>query len=563
MTKAGVNVMSQDFGPGEGASVDVERTSWSLGAVERSRSHSAARKAAYRADGRWRDRTWADALNAELERDSTRILVIDGEVSLDVAGLNQYARAAAGWMRAAGIGRGDVVTIMLPNWWEAFVIDMAAAMVGAVTSVIVPIYRDAETRFILRDSESKAVFIPQSFRQFDYLAMLNRLRTDLPILAAVVVVRGEGGICFDEALRHQPIEPDVEVSPDDVRLLMYTSGTTGRPKGVLHSSNTLGCEVDTALGGFEIGLGDVMLMPSPVTHITGYVYGILITFLAGMTTVLMERWEPKQAVRLIDAHGVSVLMAATPFLKELAEASVAAGSKLPSLRIFPCGGAPVPPETVRQGIAAFERCAVFRLYGSTEAPTVTLGTLERLSDVAAETDGFVVGYDIKIVDDAGRPVAPGQEGEVLVRGPEVMLGYRYEEDDVAAFDQEGFFRMGDLGWVRPDGALVISGRKKDLIIRGGENLSAKEIEDALLQHPDVEDVAVIGVPDERLGETVCACVVAASGRQVALASLCDHLDRMGLAKQKLPQHLMIVQELPRTAAGKVQKFVLKTMAVDP
>jgi acyl-CoA synthetase (AMP-forming)/AMP-acid ligase II len=337
---------------------------------------------------------------------------------------------------------------------------------------------------------------------------------------------------------------------------MYTSGTTGRAKGVLHSYNTLEAEVRTAAETWRLDRGDVVLMPSPLTHITGYLYGMGFPTSLGMNAVLMDRWNAESALELIETHAVNCIVAATPFLKELADAARRSRRRLPSLRVFACGGAPVAPEIVRNAMEAFENCAVFRVYGSTEAPTITLGSLTD-KEVAAATDGYVVGHDVKIVDEQGHTLPPGEEGEILTCGPEVMLGYKRLEDNQDAFDSEGYFRTGDLGVLRPDNALVITGRKKDLIIRGGENLSAKEIEDVLYENPAVQEVAIVATPHERLGEGVCAVIVPAEGHQLTLADITAFLSARGLARQKFPERLEVVEALPRTASGKIQKYVLR------
>lgn len=520
-------------------------------------SHSPAAAARYRADGSWRDRNLADLLRAEMAADPTRVLIIDNETALTVADLDAAARRLAGWLRQAGVGPGDVVSFQLPNWWEVIVIDTAISLVGAISNPIVAIYRDAEVEFILRDARSKIMFVPDVFRSINYAEMMSRLRARLPDLLHVVVVRGNGELTYPQVLAAAPPAEPYPISADAPRLLLYTSGTTGRAKGVLHSYNTLDSEIRTASATWRLQRGDVVLMPSPLTHITGYLYGMGFPVAAGMTAVLMDRWEVTRALDLIDRWRVNCTIAATPFLQELGNAARAAGRTLPSLRIFACGGAPVAPEIVRNATAAFANCAVFRVYGSTEAPTVTLGAMERNSAAAAETDGYVVGHEVKIVDAANRSLVAGEDGEILTRGPEMMLRYLRAEDNADAFDAEGFFHTGDIGHLRADGALVITGRTKDIIIRGGENISAKEIEDLLYEHPDVVDVAVVAMPHARLGETVCAFVVPKPGAEPQMDQLVAYLDSRGLARQKFPEHVELVESLPRTASGKIQKFILR------
>ncbi len=367
--------------------------------------HTPEAAARYRRDGDWRDATLLDVLSQDLQRAPDRPLVIDKDTVLTVAGLEAAARRLAAWLAEVGVGAGDIVSFQLPNWHEVLVIDAAVSMLGAISNPIVAIYRDAEVEFILRDAESKVMFVPEAFRSTDYAAMMQRLRPKLPKLARVVVVRGAGDVTYDQIVGgQQALSAPARVSPDSPRLLLYTSGTTGRAKGVLHSYNTLDCEVRNAAQAWGLGAGDTMLMPSPLTHITGYLYGICFPEILGMTAVLMERWDAAEALRLIDRHRVNGTVAATPFLQELAAAARSSDSRVPSLRIFACGGAPVPPEIIREATLAFETCAVFRVYGSTEAPTVTLGSAERGSAAAAATEGFVAGQSPSLRRLGGRRI---------------------------------------------------------------------------------------------------------------------------------------------------------------
>jgi len=518
----------------------------------------AAGARAFRAQGDWRDRQIKQLLAAELAADPDRIVARDGARLLTVRGLDEQARRLAGWMRAQGVGEGDVVAFQLPNWLEVFVIDMAAALLGAVSNPIVAIYRDAEVEFILRDARAKLFFAPVSFRSMDFAGMMARIGPRLPDLKAFVTVRGASELDYEAVLAGaMPVARGVPVSPDAPRLLLYTSGTTGRAKGVLHSVNTLTCEIANASAYWRQQRGDIMLMPSPLTHITGYLYGILFAELAGLTTVLMDRWDAAEALGLIEQYEIGAMVAATPFLQELAAAARGRGSRLPSLRLFACGGAPAAPETIRQATEAFERCIVLRVYGCTEAPTITLGAMERGSAAASGTEGYVVGHEVRLIDADGAEVTTGEEGEIVARGPEVMLGYLRAEDNEAAFDAEGYFHTGDLGRFDAEGALTITGRAKDLIIRGGENIAPKEIEDVLHRHPAIMEAAVVGMPHARLGEAPCAFLVLAEGAAVSREEVKAFLDAAGLAKQKIPERVEFRDLLPKTAAGKVQKFVLR------
>ena len=344
-----------------------------------------------------------------------------------------------------------------------------------------------------------------------------------------------------------------------MKLVLYTSGTTGNPKGVLHSHNTILSEVDAVIHYWGIDEHDIVLMPSPVTHITGYLYALEIAFVAGVKVVFMERWNAREAVELIARHGVTFSVGATPFLKELVDEVDRCKATLPSLRLFMSGGAPVPPELIRRANRTLGNGRAFRVYGSTEAPTVTLGIRSRSeAELGATTDGRIVNHEVRICDaHSGLPLADGEDGEICTRGPETMLGYTDWAQTAEAFDADGFFHTGDLG-VRGHGDfLTVSGRKKDLIIRGGENISPKEIEDVLHQLPSIKEVAVVAMPHERMGETVCAYVIPQPGQRVDVPALAAWLERAGLARQKFPERVELVDELPRTASGKVQKNILR------
>ncbi len=471
------------------------------------------------------------------------------------------AEALAVGLWDLGLRPGDVISFQLPNWMEAVLIDVAAGLLGLVCNPIVPIYRGAEVGLILADCKSRLIFIPDTYRGFDYAAMLAGLRPSLPDLRHVVHVRAAGTALTLDALMQAGQGRRIDwptISPNALKLVMYTSGTTGRPKAVMHDHRSIARVSHIYMGYWGLEPGDLMLMPSPVTHITGYSNGIELPFTDGTRTLFMERWNAEEAVALIDRHGVNITIGATPFLQELLDAAESAGSRLPSLKIFACGGAAVPPDLIRRANALFERGRAFRVYGSTEAPLITQGCMgaDEL-EMAATTDGKVIDYEIRIVDESGQPLDRGQDGEILVRGPSLFMGYADADQTREAMDDEGYFRTGDIGHLTPAGAIVITGRKKDLIIRGGENLSAKDIEDVLHRHPAVQEVAAVSMPHARLGETVCVYVVPQPGEKPDLDSITRHVAAAGLARQKFPERVELVGDLPRTASGKVRKDILR------
>jgi cyclohexanecarboxylate-CoA ligase len=521
-----------------------------------------ARLERYRLSERWTDETIVDALQKQCSLRGDKVAVIEGGETLTFVELKDRALRMAAAMISLGIKPGDVVSLQLPNWHEAMALIVAAAMVGAVVNPIVPIYREVEVAFILADSNSKLLFIPHVFRSFDYTAMIGRLTEQNKPVPPVITVRDEEPSALDfygtadAALERQ--------DPNAVRLLMYTSGTTGRAKGVLHSSNTLAAEEDAVAEYWKITSADVILMPSPLTHITGFLYGVDMPIRTGCAVVLMDKWVVAEAAELIDRRGVTFMVGATPFLAELVDYAETHGLSLPSLRLFGCGGAPVPPELVYRAHRTFERCVVTRIYGSTEAPTVTLGVTGRECEwLAAETDGPIVGHEVQIVDpNTGGEIASNLEGEIATRGPELFLGYLNPEDEVGAFNSSGFFLTGDLGKYVHTNSLVITGRKKDLIIRGGENIAPKEIEDVLFTREGVSEAAVVAIPSSRLGEGVGAFIVPRSGSQLDSAQLREYVMSQGLALQKCPEVFFFVSELPKTASGKVRKDLLRQKAVE-
>lgn len=512
---------------------------------------------AFAGSGLWDERTIADMAEGLAAADPDFVAVIDGQGSLTRAALLGEAEALAAELHARGLRPGDVIAFQVPNWREAAVINLAAALSGLVINPIVPIYRDHEVAQMLADCGARALFIPAAFRGFDYAAMAARLRGLLPALAHVFTVRGAGDDDYAALVAAGAGRAFARprVDPLGVKLVLYTSGTTGRHKGVLHSHVTLARILRTSSAHWGLAAGEATLMPSPVTHVSGYANGLEAPLVCGIRTVLMESWNAAEAVALIERHRLVGTVAATPFLVELAQAARAAGSRLPGFRFFACGGAAVPADLIPAANAAFADCRAFRVFGASEVPLVTFGW-PRDEALAATTDGEIVDYAVRVVDHADRDVPDGTEGEILARGPGMMLGYADAGQTREAITPDGYFRTGDLGVRSAAGAITITGRKKDLIIRGGENISAKEIEDVLHTHPGVREAAVVAMPHERLGEGVCAFVIPRDPRP-SPADLTAHVAASGLARQKIPERFELVDDLPRTASGKVRKDQLR------
>ncbi len=515
--------------------------------------------ARYAGSAAWDVRTIADQAIEWASKDPDLLVIMDGDVAWSRAALLDEAEALAVALHARGLRPGDVIGFQVPNWREAAAINLAAAMGGWVVNPIVPIYRDHEVAQMLGDCRARAFFVAAAFRNYDFAAMAARIRLRLPDLSHVFTVRGAGdndyAALVTEGRGRSFTRPDVD--PLGVKLVLYTSGTTGRPKGVLHSHVTLQRILRRSAEHWGLAEGDATLMPSPVTHVSGYGNGLELPLVAGTRTVLMESWDAAAALELIERHQVVGTVAATPFLVELANAARAANTTLPSLRFFACGGAAVPPELIPAAHASFAHCQAFRVFGASEVPLVTFGW-PRDPAGAAATDGEVVDYEVRIVDGDDREVTPGAEGEILARGPGMMLGYADQAQTGEAITGDGYFRTGDLGVLDAAGALTITGRKKDLIIRGGENISAKEIEDVLHTHPAVREASVVAMPHVRLGEGVCAYVILIEGEGEGDARLlADHVAASGLAKQKIPERFEFVSDFPRTASGKIRKDKLR------
>lgn len=503
------------------------------------------RAAAAYAQGLWIDGTVADALREAAARTPERVALVDGEHRLTCADLHRRATALAHVLRSR-VPPGSVVSFMLPNWHEAAVIYLASTLAGMVANPILPSLRDRELRFILEDAGSRMVFIPSAFGRHDFAAMLHRVTAELTSRPDVVVVRGDceaGQIPFDSLV--SPPMPLPAPDPDAVRMILYTSGTTGRPKGVLHSHNSIHALLRQIGGHWLVEPGDVFLVASPIAHIGGSIYAFEAPLLLGVTAVLIERWDADEAVRLMVAERCTHMAGATPFLDQLLSAAEKVPTRLPDLKVFICGGASVSPTLISKAAAYFDSAVVTRVYGSTEVPVTTVGSPGN-RDHAAGTDGRPGIADVKLVD-----------GEIRVRGPQMLVGYLHPEDEDESFDADGYFRTGDLAHWVDDEYLVVTGRAKDIIIRNGENISPKEVEDVLAGHPGIAEVAIVGLPDERTGERACAVVVPRAAPGPDVASLSDFLGASGVARFKAPEQVVIWDDLPKNDAGKVLKHQIK------
>lgn len=519
--------------------------------------------------GHWTDTTVVTSARTAVEAAPDHVFQIEGEASMTRAQVWEQALRLAGFFQSRKFVPGDVVSLQLPNWMETAVIALAARMCGLVINPIPPIYREAELAYILADCRSKAILVPGVFRRHDYYAMAKDLQKTLPELADVIVVRGEGSLDWDTVLAGPQADPDAlpEVDAGAVLMAMYTSGTTGKPKGVLHTHYTYDHRVRAMAEAWNICQDDIVFMPSPVTHVTGAIWAFDMPWVAGNTSVLMDVWSADEGTACIERNLCTVTGGATPFLQQMLDIAQDRPECLGSLRLFFCGGTTVSPDLIRRASRTLENAMFFRCYGSTEMLTATLGIRNRSqTDMGAETDGEIVPpVEMRILDAVtDAPLPEGQEGEIVMRGPGLFAGYVHEHDNTGSFLDDGFFRMGDLGRkvTGSDGGeyVVITGRKKDIIIRSGENISPKEVEDVLSQHPAVAEVAIVAMPSSKTGEMGCAFIIPRPSETIDLTEIRRFLDEAGLARQKFPEHLVLVEDLPRVPSGKVRKDVLRNEA---
>jgi len=511
-----------------------------------------------------RDRSWGDdtlwsAFSATAARARDRTALVEDHTRLGFAALAARAEALAARFAALGIAPGDVVALQLPNWWETVVVLLATPRLGATAVPIPSIHRERELGFILRQTRARALVIPGRYRDCDHRDLVTALRPQLPALAEVVVVRDAPaqGMRALDALPTGSLPPP----PSDagaIALVVYTSGTTADPKGALHSHRTLLAEARSLEPVHGLGAGDTVLMPSPLMHISGIVHALLVPAALGSRAVLMPRWDPAEALRLIAAERVTYMVGAPTFLRDLALHVEPGVTDVSSFRLFSCGGADVDPALVAQAADRLG-CVAKRVYGSTEFPTITTTGPADPPARRIDSEGRAIGaVEIRVVGDDDRPVPPGREGEILARGPECFLGYLDRALNAETFTSDGWFRSGDLGTLDAEGYLRITGRTKDIIIRKGENISAREIEDLLAAHPAVEEVAVVGVPDAAAGEIACAVLRLRAGSGApSLDDVTRHLLARGLSKRKLPERVAVVDDFPRTASGKVLKRALR------
>ena len=531
--------------------------------------YGAASVAEFRERGWWRDGSAAALLDRWAEATPTKRFVSDGVVELDYATLRERARGLGAALRRRGVVAGDRVAIQLPNWAEFVVSYMAIARIGAVTVPIMTVYRQTEVGHVVRNSGAVAAITTGDFRGFDHAGMFRTLTQECPDLRTLVIARADATddeLAFDDACATTTDDDELgpHPDPDAPHVVVYTSGTESTAKGCVHTWNTLDFSGrGLAHDVFETTPDDVVYMPSPVAHATGLVVGVLGPLAVGAETHLQDVWEPNEGLRRIEQYRCTATATATPFVRMALDAAPAAGRDLSSMRFWLCAGAPIPEALAEEFGRTFPQGVLNPLYGATEIMAATCCHRGDPIERRAGSDGSPAldGVQIRLLGPDGEAVPAGEEGEICYWGPGGVLGYwRDPERTAATIDDEGWHHTGDLGRMDADGYLRVSGRLKDIIIRGGTNISAAEVEGHVLAHPAVAQVAAVAFPDDRLGERICAVVVPVAGQQPTLADITDFLRGRSISLQKLPERLLLVDELPMTATGKVQKFLLRERA---
>ncbi|MEI2735708.1 MAG: cyclohexanecarboxylate-CoA ligase [Rhodoblastus sp.] len=532
----------------------------------------APRRAAAIAAGFWHDRTINDDLDACLaacpDKTALTAVCVDGDVKrFTYRELAALADRVAIGLSKLGVVRNDVVAMQLPNWWHFTVLYLACTRIGAVLNPLMPIFRERELSFMLKHGEAKVIVVPRTFRNFDHEAMARGLQPNLPHLERVIVVDGGGADDFETLLTKPEWEKDPDAArilgasrpgPDDITQLIYTSGTTGEPKGVMHSANTLMANIIPYAERLALGADDVILMASPMAHQTGFMYGLMMPVMLKASAVLQDVWEPSRAAELIRKEKVSFTMASTPFLTDLTRAVTESGAPVPTLKTFLCAGAPIPGPLVEQAQAGLG-AKIVSAWGMSENGAVTLIKLDDDDKLASTTDGCALpGVEVKVIDTDGGSLPAGEIGKLVVRACSNFGGY-LKRPQWNGTDADGWFDTGDLAYMTAAGYIRISGRSKDVIIRGGENIPVVEVEALLYKHPAVAQVAIVAYPDERLGERACAVIVPKAGASIDFAGMADFLKSHKLAVQYIPEKLIVREAMPATPSGKIQKFRLRDM----
>ena len=522
------------------------------------------RRAAYRQQGLWGDASLADYWQQTARAMPDKIAVVDNHgASYNYSALDHAASCLANWMLAKGIESGDRIAFQLPGWCEFTVIYLACLKIGAVSVPLLPSWREAELVWVLNKCQAKMFFAPTLFKQTRAVDLILPLQNQLPQLQQIVGVDklapATSSLSLSQIIAdNTPLTTAITTHGDELAAVLFTSGTEGLPKGVMLTHNNILASERAYCARLNLTWQDVFMMPAPLGHATGFLHGVTAPFLIGARSVLLDIFTPDACLALLEQQRCTCMLGATPFVYDLLNVLEKQPADLSALRFFLCGGTTIPKKVAREcqqlGIK------LLSVYGSTESSPHAVVNLDDPLSRFMHTDGYAAaGVEIKVVDDARKTLPPGCEGEEASRGPNVFMGYFDEPELTArALDEEGWYYSGDLCRMDEAGYIKITGRKKDIIVRGGENISSREVEDILLQHPKIHDACVVAMPDERLGERSCAYVVLkAPHHSLSLEEVVAFFSRKRVAKYKYPEHIVVIEKLPRTASGKIQKFLLR------
>ena len=522
------------------------------------------RRAAYRQQGLWGDASLADYWQQTARAMPDKIAVVDNHgASYTYSALDHAASCLANWMLAKGIESGDRIAFQLPGWCEFTVIYLACLKIGAVSVPLLPSWREAELVWVLNKCQAKMFFAPTLFKQTRPVDLILSLQNQLPQLQQIVGVDklapATSSLSLSQIIADNiPLTTAITTHGDELAAVLFTSGTEGLPKGVMLTHNNILASERAYCARLNLTWQDVFMMPAPLGHATGFLHGVTAPFLIGARSVLLDIFTPDACLALLEQQRCTCMLGATPFVYDLLNLLEKQPADLSALRFFLCGGTTIPKKVARE--CQQRGIKLLSVYGSTESSPHAVVNLDDPLSRFMHTDGYAAaGVEIKVVDDARKTLPPGCEGEEASRGPNVFMGYFDEPELTArALDEEGWYYSGDLCRMDEAGYIKITGRKKDIIVRGGENISSREVEDILLQHPKIHDACVVAMPDERLGERSCAYVVLkAPHHSLSLEEVVAFFSRKRVAKYKYPEHIVVIEKLPRTASGKIQKFLLR------
>lgn len=522
------------------------------------------RRAAYRQQGLWGDASLADYWQQTARAMPDKIAVVDNHgASYTYSALDHAASCLANWMLAKGIESGDRIAFQLPGWCEFTVIYLACLKIGAVSVPLLPSWREAELVWVLNKCQAKMFFAPTLFKQTRPVDLILPLQNQLPQLQQIVGVDklapATSSLSLSQIIAdNTSLTTAITTHGDELAAVLFTSGTEGLPKGVMLTHNNILASERAYCARLNLTWQDVFMMPAPLGHATGFLHGVTAPFLIGARSVLLDIFTPDACLALLEQQRCTCMLGATPFVYDLLNVLEKQPADLSALRFFLCGGTTILKKVARE--CQQRGIKLLSVYGSTESSPHAVVNLDDPLSRFMHTDGYAAaGVEIKVVDDARKTLPPGCEGEEASRGPNVFMGYFDEPELTArALDEEGWYYSGDLCRMDEAGYIKITGRKKDIIVRGGENISSREVEDILLQHPKIHDACVVAMPDERLGERSCAYVVLkAPHHSLSLEEVVAFFSRKRVAKYKYPEHIVVIEKLPRTASGKIQKFLLR------